>query len=87
MFEKTIDNWEKVWYNMGTEREKGSKKERMRKAKIGIYNHCEYRNSWDCEDGYCNCKNCGYFKLDFETLTKKQQKAIKRILSHEDDED
>ena len=19
MFEKTIDNWEKVWYNMGTE--------------------------------------------------------------------
>ena len=30
MFEKTIDNWEKVWYNMGTEREKGSKKERMR---------------------------------------------------------
>lgn len=30
MFEKTIDNWVKVWYNMGTEQEKGSKKERMR---------------------------------------------------------
>ena len=27
MFEKTIDNWEKVWYNMGTERKKGSKAE------------------------------------------------------------
>ena len=30
MFEKTIDNWVKVWYNMGTEQEKSSKKERMR---------------------------------------------------------
>ena len=30
MFEKTIDNWVKVWYNMGTEQERGSKKERMR---------------------------------------------------------
>ena len=27
MFEKTIDNWEKVWYNMGTELEKCSKAE------------------------------------------------------------
>lgn len=54
---------------------------------MGVYNHCEYRNSWDCEDGYCNCENCDRFKLDFDTLTKKQQKAIKRILSHEDDED
>ena len=26
MFEKTIDNWAKVWYNRGTEQEKGSKK-------------------------------------------------------------
>ena len=30
MFEKTIDNWAKVWYNTDTERKKGSKKERMR---------------------------------------------------------
>ena len=30
MFEKTIDNWAKVWYNIGTEQEKGSKKERIR---------------------------------------------------------
>ena len=54
---------------------------------MGVYNHCKYRNSWDCEDGYCNCENCEDFKLDFDTLTKKQQKAIKRILSHKDDED
>lgn len=27
MFEKTIDNWAKVWYNMGTEQEKCSKAE------------------------------------------------------------
>ena len=52
---------------------------------MGIYNHCIYRNSYDCCDGYCNCKSCDSFKLDFDTLTNKQQKAIKRILSHEDD--
>ena len=27
MLEKTIDNWAKVWYNTGTEQEKGSKAE------------------------------------------------------------
>lgn len=52
---------------------------------MSVYRHCKYRNSWDCEDGYCNCENCGDFILDGDTLTKKQQKAIKRILSHEDD--
>lgn len=53
---------------------------------MSLYEHCVYRNSWDCEDClYCNCKSCDSFKLDFETLTNKQQKAIKRILSHEDD--
>lgn len=51
---------------------------------MGVYYHCEYRNSYDCMDGYCNCKDCDHFKLDFETLTKKQKKAIKRILSHEE---
>lgn len=54
---------------------------------MAVYDHCVYRNSWDCEDGYCNCKNCDRFKLDFDTLTKKQQKAIKRILSHEDEDE
>ena len=49
---------------------------------MGVYKHCEYRNSWDCEDGYCNCENCDQFKLDFDTLTKKQQKAIKRIYTN-----
>ena len=53
---------------------------------MSVYNHCEYRNYFECEDGYCNCETCNDFKLDFETLTKRQQKAIKRILSHEDDD-
>ena len=30
MFEKTIDNVGTMWYNVGTEQEKSSKKERMR---------------------------------------------------------
>ena len=30
MFEKTIDNVDTMWYNVGTEQERGSKKERMR---------------------------------------------------------
>ena len=61
--------------------------ERKEKASMRIYNHCEYRNSWDCEDGWCDCKNCGHFKLDFDTLTEKQKKAVKRILSNQDEEE
>lgn len=52
---------------------------------MGVYNHCKYRNSYDCADGYCNCEICESFSLDFDTLTKKQQKTIKKVLSHEDD--
>ena len=51
---------------------------------MSVYHHCEYRNCYDCIDGYCNCENCNNFKLDFETLTNKQKKTIKKILSHED---
>ncbi len=54
---------------------------------MSVYEHCVYRNSWDCGDGYCYSKNCDLFKLDFDTLTQQQQKAIKRILSREDEED
>lgn len=54
---------------------------------MGVYNHCIYRKSYDCADGYCNCENCDSFKLDFDTLTSEQQKAIKRILSHEDEQE
>lgn len=53
---------------------------------MSVYSHCKYRNSYDCADGYCNCEKCDDFKLDSDTLTKKQQKTIKRILSHEDKE-
>ena len=51
---------------------------------MSVYSHCKYRNSWECADGYCNCEKCDDFKLDSDTLTKKQQKTIKKILSHED---
>lgn len=37
--------------------------------------------------GIATVKKCDHFKLDFDTLTEEQQKAIKRILSHEDEED
>ena len=52
--------------------------------------YCCYRNSWDCDDGWNRRKNCGDFKLDFDTLTDEQKKlvrnAIWNILS-KDDED
>lgn len=48
-------------------------------------NYCVYRNSYDCEDGYDRSENCNSFKLDFETLSKKQKKKIKKILSKNDD--
>ena len=54
---------------------------------MSVYEHCEHRNSWDCDDGWCDCKNCEHFKLDFDTLTERQKKAIKRILSHQDKEE
>lgn len=41
-----------------------------------VYEHCAYRNSWDCGDGYCNCKTCDSFKLDFDTLTKSNKKQL-----------
>ena len=46
---------------------------------MSVCNYCKYRNSWDCES--CHPKNgCDDFHLDFETLSKKQQKAIRRTL-------
>lgn len=49
--------------------------------------HCEYRNSWDCEDEYYRVSNgntCDNFKLDFNTLTDKQKKTIQHILMGEE---
>lgn len=51
-----------------------------------VCDHCRFRHSWDCDDGLAYPRNgCDNFELDFSTLKKKQQKAIRRILSHEDD--
>lgn len=50
---------------------------------MSLCNYCEYRNSYDCEDGDYRSENCESFKLDFLTLSKKQKKKIKKILSGE----
>lgn len=47
--------------------------------------YCVYRNSWDCDDGCNQRKNCKDFKLDFSALSPKQKKAIQRILEKEDE--
>lgn len=46
---------------------------------MSICKYCTDRNTWDCED--CHPKNgCEFFKLDFDTLSKRQQKAIRNTL-------
>ena len=54
-----------------------------------VCEHCRFRYSYDCDDGHpYPRKGCDSFELDFNSLNKKQQKAIRRILSQdEDDED
>ena len=45
--------------------------------------YCEYRYSWDCDDGYYKASKdciCDSFKLDFNELNDKQKKAIQIIL-------
>lgn len=48
--------------------------------------HCVYRHSWDCDDGYNRRKSCSEFKLDFSTLSDKQKKTIQKILDREDND-
>lgn len=55
---------------------------------MAVCEHCVYRNSWECDDGYpYPQKGCDNFTLDFSTLTKKQQKAIRKILAREETDD
>ena len=45
--------------------------------------YCRYKNSWDCEDGWDrvdNSKMCDDFVLEFNLLSKEQQKKIQKIL-------
>lgn len=46
--------------------------------------HCEWRNSWDCE-GFWKSDNtlCGLFRLDFDTLTAAQKREIQKRLMGE----
>ena len=44
--------------------------------------HCEYRNGWECGDGYRvrNDTLCDDFKLDFDTLSDGVKKQIQKRL-------
>lgn len=43
---------------------------------------CKFRNSWDCEENYCNYpkEGCDNWSLDESTLNDKQKKHIKNAL-------
>lgn len=48
--------------------------------------HCEYKNSWDCEDYKIPDKFlCDRFRLDYDTLTSKQKKAVQHYFMHNTD--
>ena len=52
--------------------------------------HCQYRNSWECDDGWNRRSNdtvCNDFKLDYDTLTDKQKTTIQKILMREENEE
>ena len=64
------------WFDITIRKKKRKKKMRCE--------HCEYRNSWDCEDGYIsNNKMCREFVLDFHTLTDSQKNEIQKRLMNE----
>lgn len=47
-----------------------------------ICEHCVYRNSWDCGDGYNRRSNCSSFKLDWDTLSASEKELIQMILEN-----
>ena len=52
---------------------------------MSLCNYCEYHILYDCEDVDYRSENCESFKLDFLTLSKKQKRKIKKILSREEE--
>lgn len=52
--------------------------------------HCEYRGSWDCDDGWngvSNDKFCKSFKLDYFSISDKQKKEIQEMFMKEESDD
>lgn len=50
-----------------------------------ICEHCKSRYTWDCDDGLPYPRGgCEDFALDWNTLSSKQQKTIRKILSNND---
>lgn len=50
--------------------------------------YCEYRNSWDCGDGWNRVSNdcyCESFKLDYDSLSERQKKEIQRRLMRDEE--
>ena len=48
--------------------------------------HCEYRNSWDCEDYKTPDELlCDRFRLDYDTLTFKQKKTVQHYFMRFED--
>ena len=52
---------------------------------MSLCEHCSCRGSWDCEDRYYYPEDCDDFKLDYDTLSNKQKKKIKKIMSREEE--
>ena len=46
--------------------------------------HCVYRNSWDCSDGYNRQSNCPSFHLDWDTLSDLEKKLIQSLLENKE---
>lgn len=40
--------------------------------------YCAYRYSYDCDDGWNRHKNCKSFKLDWDSLSEKDKKTIRK---------
>lgn len=50
-----------------------------------VCEHCEYRNSWNCDDGYNRrIGGCEEFRLDWNTLRNNQKNSIRNILKAEE---
>ena len=45
-----------------------------------ICEYCLYVNSYECRDGWNRQENCSDFKLDWDSLSERDKKRIKKEL-------
>lgn len=48
-----------------------------------LCDHCVYRSSWDCGDGWNRRSNCDGFKLDWGALSDSQKERVKSAIMSE----